>query len=150
MAEMNRRTVLGVGGMVVAGGVLAACSTGSDENVDGAPATQADAPAETADQPAASDVSGLVAVADVPVGGGVVIDNPPIVVTQPESGTIKAFTAICPHQGCLVSEVVDNEIICPCHQSRFSAIDGAVIVGPATQALGAASVTIADGEVSLA
>jgi nitrite reductase/ring-hydroxylating ferredoxin subunit len=116
-------------------------------NVDGA-ATPTEE--NTTDQPAVSDVSSLVAVADIPVGGGVVIENPPIVITQPESGTIQAFTAICPHQGCLVSEVVDNEIICPCHQSLFSAIDGAVIAGPADQALGAASVTVANGEVSLA
>lgn len=147
MTEVNRRTVLAAGGVVAVGGVLAACSTGSDENVDGAPAANETPQSE---QPAASDVSGLVAVADVPVGGGVVIENPPIVVTQPEAGSIKAFTAICPHQGCLVDEVVDNEIICPCHQSRFSAVDGAVIVGPAMQGLGAASVTVADGEVSLA
>jgi nitrite reductase/ring-hydroxylating ferredoxin subunit len=116
-------------------------------NVDGA-ATPTEE--DTTDQPAVSDVSSLVAVADIPVGGGVVIEDPPIVITQPEAGTIQAFTAICPHQGCLVSEVVDNEIICPCHQSLFSAIDGAVIAGPADQALGAASVTVANGEVSLA
>lgn len=147
MSDVNRRTVLAAGGVVAVGGVLAACSTGSDENVDGAPAAEESTQNE---QPAASDVSGLVAVADVPVGGGVVIENPPIVVTQPEAGSIKAFTAICPHQGCLVDEVVDNEIICPCHQSRFSAVDGAVITGPAMQGLGEASVTVADGEVSLA
>lgn len=147
MSEVNRRTVLAAGGVVAVGGVLAACSTGSDENVDGAVVANETPQSE---QPAASDVSGLVAVADVPVGGGVVIENPPIVVTQPEAGSIKAFTAICPHQGCLVDEVVDNEIICPCHQSRFSAVDGAVIVGPAMQGLGEASVTVADGEVSLA
>ncbi|MDP4803408.1 MAG: Rieske (2Fe-2S) protein [Candidatus Nanopelagicales bacterium] len=147
MTQMNRRAVLAAGGVVAAGGVLVACSSGSDLNVDGA-ATPTEE--NTTDQPAVSDVSSLVAVADIPVGGGVVIENPPIVITQPEAGTIQAFTAICPHQGCLVSEVVDNEIICPCHQSLFSAIDGAVIAGPADQALGAASVTVANGEVSLA
>ncbi len=147
MTQMNRRAVLAAGGVVTVGGVLVACSSGSDLNVDGA-ATSTEA--ESVDQPAASDVSGVVAVADIPVGGGVVIENPPIVITQPEAGTIRAFTAICPHQGCLVGEVVDNEIICPCHQSLFSAVDGSVIAGPADQALGEAAVTVADGEVSLA
>jgi nitrite reductase/ring-hydroxylating ferredoxin subunit len=147
MAQMNRRAVLAAGGVVAAGGVLVACSSGSDVNVDGAATPTEDNGTE---QPAASDVSGLVAVADIPVGGGVVIENPPIVITQPESGTIKAFTAICPHQGCLVSEVIDNEIVCPCHQSLFSAVDGAVIAGPADQALGEAAVTVSNGEVSLA
>jgi nitrite reductase/ring-hydroxylating ferredoxin subunit len=147
MTQMNRRAVLAAGGVVTVGGVLVACSSGSDLNVDGA-ATSTEA--ESVDQPAVSDVSGVVAVADIPVGGGVVIENPPIVITQPEAGTIRAFTAICPHQGCLVGEVVDNEIICPCHQSLFSAVDGSVIAGPADQALGEAAVTVADGEVSLA
>ena len=147
MTQMNRRAVLAAGGVVTVGGVLVACSSGSDLNVDGA-ATSTEA--ESVDQPAVSDVSGVVAVADIPVGGGVVIKNPPIVITQPEAGTIRAFTAICPHQGCLVGEVVDNEIICPCHQSLFSAVDGSVIAGPADQALGEAAVTVADGEVSLA
>lgn len=149
MTSINRRTVLVVGGAVAAGGVLAACSTGSDENVDGAVADDSAQTSEAGDAGAAA-VSGLVAVADIPVGGGVVFENPPIVVVQPEAGTINAFTAICPHQGCLVNEVVDNEIICPCHQSRFSSIDGAVLVGPSLQGLGAAAVTVTDGEVSLA
>lgn len=70
------------------------------------------------------------------MGGGLVMAEPAIVVTQPEQGVVKAFTAICTHEGCLVAEVVDNEIICPCHGARFSAVDGSVIQGPAQQPLG--------------
>ena len=50
----------------------------------------------------------------------------------------------------LVSEVVDNEIICPCHDSRFSAVDGAVLQGPATEGLAAASVVVQGDSIVLA
>jgi Rieske Fe-S protein len=76
-----------------------------------------------------------VAVGEVPVEGGVVIADPPVVVVQPSEGDIKAFSAVCPHQGCLVSSVESNEILCPCHGSLFSAQDGAVLAGPANSGL---------------
>jgi nitrite reductase/ring-hydroxylating ferredoxin subunit len=88
-------------------------------------------------------------VADIPVGGGVIIDDPAVVIRRRAEGEVKAFTAICTHQGCLVSEVVDNEIICPCHGSRFSAVDGSVTSGPATTGLTAAGVVVEGGSVVL-
>jgi Rieske Fe-S protein len=142
---VERRTVLQVSGVLAVGGVLAACGGGAGSEPSGAAAG------------AASDVAGpsgegaaIALVGDIPVGGGVVNDEVAIVVTQPSDGSIKAFTAVCPHQGCLVSEVVDNEIICPCHDSRFSAVDGAVLQGPATEGLAAASVVVQGDSIVLA
>lgn len=89
-----------------------------------------------------------ITLADIPVGGGVVVSEPPVVVTQPTAGEVKAFTSICPHQGCKVSEVTNNEIYCPCHGSKFSAIDGSVIQGPATEGLAAAAVAVDGTKVS--
>ena len=91
----------------------------------------------------------LAPVSDIPVGGGQVFDGPKVVVTQPESGVIKGFTAVCPHQGCLVSSVENNEILCPCHGSLFSAQDGAVIQGPATQGLAPQPVSVVGEDVVL-
>jgi Rieske Fe-S protein len=68
-----------------------------------------------------------------------------IVVTQVAAGQFAAFTAECPHQGCLVSEVRDNQIVCPCHMSLFSAETGAVEQGPATRGLAAIPVSDVDG-----
>ncbi|WP_194926647.1 Rieske (2Fe-2S) protein [Catenulispora pinisilvae] len=84
-----------------------------------------------------SSVNGTVTVASssVPVGGGFVDQNNNIVVTQPTAGQYKAFSAICTHQGCTVGGVTNNRIVCPCHQSVFSATDGSVINGPATRPL---------------
>jgi len=89
-----------------------------------------------------------ITLADIPVGGGVVVSEPPVVLTQPTEGAVKAFTSICPHQGCKVNNVSDNQIFCPCHGSIFSGTDGSVIQGPATEGLAAASVTVNGNNVS--
>ena len=62
---------------------------------------------------------------------------------------MKAFSAICTHEGCLVGSVVDNEIICPCHDARFSATDGSVLQGPATEPLAESAVSVQGGNVVL-
>lgn len=141
MADVKRREVLATGGIVVAAGVVAACSSGGS-GMSGEPA---ESPTATPDAGGASPSGALAAIADIPVGGGVVVAEPPLVIVQPTAGAILGYTAVCPHQGCLVSEVVDNQIICPCHQSYFSAEDGAVISGPAKTGLASADVQI-DGD----
>ena len=54
------------------------------------------------------------------MGGGKVFADDKVVVTQPEKGEFKAFSAVCTHAGCLVSGVKDSVITCDCHGSRFS------------------------------
>ena len=66
----------------------------------------------------------IAMTAEVPVGGGVIIDDKMVVVTQPKKGDFKAFTSVCPHEGCTVGSVTDDVILCPCHGSRFSRRDG--------------------------
>jgi Rieske Fe-S protein len=75
----------------------------------------------------------------VPVGGGAVVGE--VVVTQPIAGTYQAFSAVCTHEGCLVSQVRNNQIACVCHRSIFDATTGAVVSGPARSPLAAAKVT---------
>ncbi len=158
--ELDRRTVLQASGVIAAGGLVAACSSGGSESAatsagpesSAAEASSAPAPASSAapeGSAPAAPADAVAAASDIPVGGGLILDEPAVVVTQPTEGDIKAFTAICPHQGCLVSEVVDNEIICPCHGSKFSASDGAVISGPAQSPLQPAGVAVEGGSVVL-
>ena len=145
---VGRRTVLTAGGLVVAGGALAAC--GGSATSSAAPSPAAPSPAAPAASAGAPTAAGSgIATSDIPVGGGVIVPEPPIVITQPTAGTFKAFTAICPHQGCLVGEVADNEIVCPCHGSLFSAEDGSVIQGPAEQGLTAAEIVVQGDTVVL-
>ncbi len=79
---------------------------------------------------------------DVPVGGGLVLADQQLVVTQPEPGIFHAFSATCTHQGCTVTEVRGAAIICPCHGSHFDITDGAVVRGPARTPLPARTVTL--------
>lgn len=87
---------------------------------------------------------------DVPVGGGHVFADQQVVVTQPKAGEFKAFSAVCTHQGCLVSSVADGQIRCPCHGSAFSATDGSVLGGPAPTPLPAERIKVSGGTISLA
>lgn len=87
---------------------------------------------------------------DIPVGGGKIFKDESVVVTQPTEGDFKCFSAICTHQGCLVSQVEDGTINCTCHGSAFSIEDGSVEGGPAPSPLEALEVTVDGDQISLA
>ena len=84
-----------------------------------------------------------LAASEVPSGGGVIMKGRGFVVTQPTDGEFRAFSAVCPHQGCEVSNIVEGDIVCGCHGSRFNLADGALKKGPATRGLGPANVALA-------
>ncbi|MFG2547119.1 Rieske (2Fe-2S) protein [Streptomyces sp. NPDC048594] len=86
----------------------------------------------------------------IPVRGGRILAEQKIVVTQPEPGEFKAFSAVCTHQGCIVSDVRDGTIDCACHNSRFSVADGSVEHGPATEPLPGKRITVEGNSVRLA
>jgi Rieske Fe-S protein len=131
-AAATRRAVLaGAGAAGLAVGLAAAVSALSGcAGTDSGDATSGDA------------LPATLATSAVPVGGGTVVADAQVVVTQPTRGVFKAFSAVCTHQGCLISGVVDNRIICPCHNSVFSATTGSVVAGPANRALPAHAVTV--------
>ncbi|MFI7597855.1 Rieske (2Fe-2S) protein [Actinoplanes sp. NPDC049681] len=147
----SRRVVLVGAGALGAGCLLAACGTntagtgtatganGGDFSNNPAPAGSkgADALGGGSNSGNSGDSSGggetLVAVADVPEGGGIIKGD--YVITQPEKGTYKAFSKVCTHQGCPVNKVDGGNILCPCHGSSFSITDGTPTGGPATKAL---------------
>lgn len=132
--EMTRRVLLS------AIGVAALASTGCTSG-GGIPETADPSTAGTA----ASDRVILGPVADIPVGGGVIYEIVDVVVTQPEPGTYQAFTAVCPHLGCLVGEVDAAGILCRCHGSRFALSSGDVVAGPSSTGLREVDVRVEDG-----
>ncbi|MFD6435136.1 Rieske (2Fe-2S) protein, partial [Streptomyces venezuelae] len=91
----------------------------------------------------------LAKTADVPVGGGTVVKDKKVVVTQPESGTFKAFSAVCTHSGCLVAEVADGTINCPCHGSKYRVADASVADGPAPRPLAEEKITVTGNSITL-
>ncbi|QES52685.1 Rieske (2Fe-2S) protein [Streptomyces venezuelae] len=133
-----RRTVLAVGAAALAGGALTACGEAKQPTPGTEPAT----PPPTGKP--------LTTKADVPVGGGTIFKEEKVVVTQPEAGTFKAFSAICTHQGCTVAKVANGTIDCPCHGSKFKVSDGAVAHGPATRPLPPRTITVSGDEITLA
>ncbi|GAB3899304.1 hypothetical protein GCM10027612_59000 [Microbispora bryophytorum subsp. camponoti] len=92
----------------------------------------------------------LAKTSDIPEGGGKVFKDQDVVVTQPAAGEFKAFSATCTHQGCPVGSVSNNEIVCPCHGSRFSAKDGSVVNGPAARPLAEKKITVSGESITLA
>jgi cytochrome b6-f complex iron-sulfur subunit len=151
--EIPRRNV--VCGMLALGvlgtGVLAGCG-GDEEAPSSADSTTAAGDASSAPAPSASQTSGtatggkaLAQLADVPVGGGVVVvasSGSRVVLTQPTAGTVKAFQAACTHQGTTVRAPQNGVITCPNHGSQFNASDGAVRRGPAKEPLPAVTVKV--------
>jgi Rieske Fe-S protein len=159
---VGRRQVIAGGGLVAVGGVLVACGGGgssaeetaaaqpSPSETEAATAEEAEVAEEIAEVEVQQDQGdALVSVSEVPVEGGVVFPDPAVVVVQPAAGDIKCFSAVCPHQGCLVASVEANEILCPCHGSLFSAQDGSVIQGPARQGLPPVDIAVEGDSVIL-
>ena len=93
-------------------------------------------------QPASGQPPSLALTSDVPIGGGKILADKKIVITQPRAGSFEAFTAVCTHQGCTVSSVSGGTINCPCHGSKFSITNGSVVTGPAASALAPVSIKV--------
>lgn len=126
MPEIGRREVLGAAGVAVCGVALAGCSSQGDE------------------VPSTAGIKGKVIAktAEVPVGGGKVIQKWRIVITQPTAGVFKAFSAACPHKGCAVGSPREGIMTCPCHGSEFDAVSGKCLKGPADAPLAAYPVKV--------
>lgn len=89
----------------------------------------------------------LATTDEVPVGGGLVLGDKGVVITQAEEGRFVAFSASCTHQGAQVSQVDQRGIHCPLHGSVFDATDGSVVGGPATEALPKVAITVEGDEI---
>lgn len=137
-APVGRRTLLrGAGVGVAASTVLVACGS-DDDSASSSSSTGSESGGSESTAPEGDGGSGggggstsatTVSAADVPVQGGVVVEEK-YVVTQPTKGDFKAFSAICTHMGCVVAGVKKNTITCACHGSTFDAETGEPTSGP--------------------
>jgi Rieske Fe-S protein len=152
MTETTRRAVIfgaGGAGLAVA---LTACAGYSTGSTDAAapPAQPADGAAGGATEQAPKAASGIAKISDIPQGGGKILEDQQIVVTQPAAGEFKAFSAICTHMGCSVGSVSNGTINCPCHGSQFNIKDGSVAKGPATTPLPEKKIKVSGSDITLA
>jgi Rieske Fe-S protein len=108
-----------------------------------------ESPEESRDEESAqADV--LATTDEVPVGGGLVLADERIVLTQPTQGDFQAFSAVCKHQGETVGRVEDNVITCLFHGSQYDAATGDVVGGPAPTGLDRIEIKVAKGRISRA
>jgi nitrite reductase/ring-hydroxylating ferredoxin subunit len=150
---LDRRTLLRAAAATAAaatGAVLAGC--GGDDG-DGDDGDGGDGGSPGTRGPATPTVAlpggALARAADVPVGGGVVVEGGQVVLARPADGVFKAYDARCPHMGIPVNppgaDGTPGEILCPGHRARFKVADGSVVNGPATRALSGIPVKV-DGD----
>ena len=159
----TRRGVLAGVGLVGLASAITACGAGTSSSTPaaGSAATTAGgagtaAPASSA---AASGAGGgassstaakaLATTSEIPVGGGMIFTGPQVVVTQPSAGEFKAFSAVCTHMGCIVNQISDGTIDCPCHGSQYSITTGDVVSGPAPRPLPAKVIKVSGSSVFL-
>jgi cytochrome b6-f complex iron-sulfur subunit len=138
--------VLGLG--LPAGVSLAGCSTTTEPANTGNGGDTGAQPTASGGADGGGDSNTLIALDEVPDGGGKVIEGgeTPILVVR-DGDTVKAFNASCTHQGTTVNPPEDGTITCPNHGSQFNASDGSVEQGPAQNALEEVGVSVQDGQV---
>ncbi|MFF9851552.1 Rieske (2Fe-2S) protein [Streptomyces litmocidini] len=130
MSGVARRTVVAAAGGAGLAAALAACGSGAD------------------DKNTAPEGTALARTGDIPVGGGKILADKGLVITQPKAGEFKAFSSKCTHAGCAVSSIKDGAIVCPCHQSHFDISDGSVKSGPAPSPLPPEPIQVVGEEIS--
>jgi Rieske Fe-S protein len=153
LGPSRRNVITGLAAAGLAAPILAACGSSGDSTATGTTGS-GQAPASTAPT-AGSGAGGSggggggIPTSEIPVGGGRIFADQQIVVTQPKAGEFKAFSAICTHQGCPVSEISGGMIDCLCHGSQFSIQDGSVQGGPAPRPLPEMKVTVTGNSLTV-
>lgn len=154
--EFPRRIVFHGLGALGAAVALAGCGDDSG-NGDSTPGdttgSPSDPPATESTPPGGGgngdggDAAVLATKDEIPVGGGIILTDEKIVITQPTAGQFEAFSAVCTHMGCTVGTVADGEIRCPCHGSVYDAATGEVIGGPAPAPLAAKEIKVQGNKI---
>jgi Rieske Fe-S protein len=161
----TRRGVLAGVGLVGLAGAVSACGSGGsgsssagtsagDPPATGAASAPSSASGSSAsgaggDSTAGAQGSALATTGEIPVGSGKIFTSEKVVVTQPNSGDFKAFSAVCTHMGCIVSTISNGTIDCPCHGSQYSISTGAVVGGPAPSPLPAQAIKVTGSNIFL-
>ncbi|TDO50588.1 nitrite reductase/ring-hydroxylating ferredoxin subunit [Kribbella sp. VKM Ac-2527] len=141
--QVERRTVLLAGGAAATTVVLTGCIVQQAPPPAAGTQPTSKAPVKQGTTGAAA----LAQVADIPAGGGVILKDQNVVLTKDASGKVCAFSAICTHQGCVVTGVGDGTINCACHGSKFDATTGERVEGPAQKPLPPVAVQQRDGAI---
>lgn len=166
-SSISRRTVLTASAAGLSTMAVAACSSSSKNNSPGTSAgSSSDQPPASSAAPSSSSAgsptsagtvasastaggAALVSLASIKVGEAAAVklpDGKPGIVARPTATTAVAFSALCTHQQCTVKPA-GKELHCPCHGSKYNALTGAVLHGPAPSPLPKVEVHVASGNV---
>lgn len=134
--------------LVAPGALVAAC--GSDDAGGGG--TGGGQGADTGTDPGTGSGGGAgTPLADIPDGGGLIVDSPDGKALLVRNGNeVKAYNASCTHQGTIVNPPEDGLAECPNHGSQFQVSDGAPVKGPATSPLAELTVKVEGDQVTFA
>ena len=166
--RISRKTFVRFGALLGVGtawaSVLAACESSSgsagsnDESGGGFGENAADEERSTRsdknvisrseEQP--SDRRAIARVSEVRRGTAMEFEDSggnPAVLVHLRSGNFVAYSAVCPHQGCVVA-YKNGQLACPCHGSIFDPANNArVVMGPAQRPLLKIPVEVRGGDV---
>ena len=123
---------------------IAACTSTDTTETDGANANAPTTDAATSEAPTSEIATrddgfaeiGTVAALDEAgfLADDSFMDEKVVVVRDPADATaVVALSSVCTHKGCVV-DWQGTELVCPCHNSKFSA-EGEVLEGPAAEPL---------------
>ena len=147
----TRRGMLAGVGLVGLASAITACGAGASSSTPAAgnAATTTGGAGTAAPAGSAPAASALAATSKIPVGSGMIFPGPQVVVTQPTAGDFKAFSAVCTHMGCIVNQIGNGTIDCPCHGSQYSITTGDVVSGPAPRPLPAKQIKVSGDSIFL-
>jgi Rieske Fe-S protein len=135
-------SIAALGGLLA--GILEACNPGGSNpgDVPALPTINATAANGTITIPTASGspIAGVGTAALVNFSGG------SLLVAHPAANTFSALTAVCTHQGCIITGFSGGTYTCPCHGSQFST-SGQVTKGPASSPLRSFAVQAAGSQL---
>jgi nitrite reductase/ring-hydroxylating ferredoxin subunit len=153
--------LVGLASAITACGAGASSSTPAAGNAASTPAAGGTTPAAAATGGTGSSAAAaggassapaanaLAATSQIPVGSGMIFSAKQVVVTQPSAGEFKAFSAVCTHMGCIVNQISNGTIDCPCHGSQYSITTGDVVAGPAPKPLPAKTIKVTGDSIFL-
>jgi cytochrome b6-f complex iron-sulfur subunit len=135
--------------LVAPGALVAACSDSGSGSGGGATTGDTGGGSTPA---GGGSAQGLAALADVPDGSGLIVDNPAggKILLARTGDEVKAYNAACTHMGTILDAPKDGVSVCSNHGSEFATADGSVKKGPATQPLPTVDVKVEGDQVVLA